>query len=177
MCSSDLAWIPQTLEEALEQLGNGQEELATELYEELEFCIEHFVDKRYQHAVRSRPELVRGWPRPRRETSSSASILHWLTSLQKDLPASEPPSHPLPLSDDPAPHLSLYWPGQAAPMAVALWASPVLSRLGILNDMVIEAKTGFPSDIMMMHARPRCIPSAGLALVYLAEQEIGRAHV
>ena len=34
------AWIPQTLEEALEQLGNGQEELATELYEELEFCIE-----------------------------------------------------------------------------------------------------------------------------------------
>lgn len=165
---------PWTFDTAMGLFVEGLDALSESLSAELRFCVTTFVDKKLRAAVLARPEIVQGWPRPRRETSAAAYALHALTTAVQTLPENEhPPSHHVVgVSTDGQPILFYYWPLDAAAGDVARWARKGMPAVG--EAMLAEASLGrSPSDILHpVDGIPLRIPAAGLAVLYLAERAV-----
>lgn len=166
---------PWTFQVGLDLLVEGLDTIAEGLADELRFCVDTFVvDKKLRAAVLARPDVVKGWPRPRREISAAAFALHALTSAVQVVPENEhPPSHHIVgTSDDGQPILFYYWPLDTAPGDVARWARKGMSAVG--DAMMAEVSLGkIPSDVVhAVHGKPMRIPAAGLAVLYLAERAV-----
>lgn len=145
---------------------------------ELGFCAGQFVQRKLAHGVFGRTELVIDrWPRPSRTHSDGTAALHELVSLAKALPSSEPPA--------PARHRHAEagltgvlsdWPPEAAPLEVARWARDRLnSLLPAAGDEFVDAVEGglLPADwTVEADGAPLRIPASGLAVLYLAEQDV-----
>lgn len=165
---------PWTFQLALDLLVGGLDAVSEGLAAELRFCVDTFVvDKKLRAAVLARPEIVRGWPRPRRDVHPAAFALHALTSSVQPIPENEHPSHAVVgVGDDGEPILSYYWPLETAPADVARWARKGMSAVG--DAMMAEVTLGkIPSDIgHALNGQPLRIPAAGLAVLYLAERAV-----
>ena len=166
--------LPWTFGTALQLVAEGLDELATPLADELRFCIDTFVDKKLRPAVLGRDEVVRGWPRPRREAGAAAFALHALTTAVQVLPADEhPPSHHVVgYTNDGQPILFYYWPPKAATADVAEWVRKGVRAIG--DALLAETSLGkIPSDIFHPHeGKLYRLPAAGLAVLYLTERAV-----
>lgn len=161
-----------------EIVARQAEEFVAVSTRELSFCAGQFVQRKIVHGVFGRTELVIDrWPRPSRTHSDATAALHELVSLAKALPPSEPPA--------PARHRHAEagltgvlsdWPPEAAPLEVARWARDRLNTLlAAAGDEFVDAVEGglLPADWTVdADGAPLRIPASGLAVLYLAEQDV-----
>lgn len=189
-----LAWpkedtLPSTTEQCLEYLKQNAITLAIAMAAEIDNCARILISTDLYQAAISREILSDQWPWV--DTQGSGQILkHLILQLETRDGVVNQEFHRF---------LSAYWPGDAAPLPVALWAREAL------NQIPQDARTHIPNkkhgDIMVDLAEKgilpvrdmkimgvplitdkykvpkefienmRC-PISGVALLYLADQEI-----
>lgn len=144
---------------------------------ELTFCVSSFIPKKFLEAVVARVELVVDrWPRPDPAARASAAALARLVLAARELPGAEPPP-PRAIAQHGGPWIYLpAWPVDAAPLEVARWAQEALDRLlpGRGAALVAEVEDGrLPAEWSVdTEGGPIRVPAAGLAMLFLAEQEV-----
>ena len=163
---------PMTVQEALELVRWESDGLAAELARGITCFARELVQPKLLDAVLARPDLAALWPwldpGPRRSDPG----VGWTTWAALRGVLSLPPGRE---QDEPADIWRYWWPQEAAPGPVAKWARDALNRLedGRGDVEVDNAEAGrIPLYPPLVTPDGDVLPGGGLALLYLAEQEV-----
>lgn len=162
---------PMTVPEALELVKWEADNLAAELARGIAGFARELVQPKLLDAVLARPEVAVRWPWPQpwpRRSDPGPTWTTWAALRGSLLP---PPSRKQATNPD---H-DWWWPGEAAPAEVIRWAQDTLNRLedGRGDAELENVEAGrIPLYPPLVTPAGDVLPGGGLALLYLAEQEV-----
>jgi len=175
---------PMTVQEALELVKWESDHLAAKLARGITSFARELVQPKLLDAVLARPDVAALWPWLEPGPRQSDSGVAWTTwaALREALPpppVREPVREPVRKHTEPGDLWRYWWPGEAAPAEVARWAQDALNRLedgrGDAELESVEAGNML-LRVPLMTPDGDVLPGGGLALLYLAEQEVDQGR-
>ena len=172
--------IPPTLGHSFNWLVQNTEELINGTVASIEYCANFLVNKELYRAVISRRFVTDRWPWTI-DLPTTEMLIFLLETLEVQNKIAIEELH----------RTRGYWPGEAAPLDVALWAQDSLNAIDDRkrgDSLVLHAKEGFPYGafhkrkkigqsnqywIYLGDFKERKIyPFSGMALLYLTERSV-----